>query len=643
MNHAGNVLKSALVTVIAAACAMTMGLGSASATSFGASTGSTSGQYYTASVNGNINQVTAKAQALDALHKVRQDAYDTNVPIGSTHIQDWVKTQGLTESQYVNIPWSSNMEKIAMQRAVESGVCAEHTRPDGTSTFSTSAGGKTSYGEILAWGYSSMANAISVGWAGEKSDYLKYMSGQSGYGQYGHYSIMIGTGYKSFGMSGFQYTTRDYGTQSSWSGEFALDAKDSTTGTNVNANVNADFTITSNRTTVSSVSTSANTVKTGETITASATAACNSANSISNWNAESFKITAAATGGSWVSENANVASVNASNGVITGESVGSTRIGLRNAATGSVVYGPSITVTQGAITNVSERYSGYTAGTYYIVPKWNTGSSMDIAGGSKNNGAAVQEYAANRSGAQRFAFTKNANGSWKIESVGTGKVLDVPGANRSNGVRLQQYDDNGSAAQQWDIKDNGDGSISLISRIGTSVSVDGGSSTNGARFQMWKFNGDKSQRFYLIPETTPVTGKTVSISASGNTRYGFNVPGNTVNNTDIQLYHDDGTSAGRFVLNAQYNGFFEIRNTHSNKCLEIPGASGNNGVRLRQYQCNDTPAQRWFAVTLGNNVYSLYNASSGKSVDLSGNSLVNGGSIQQYSPNHSAAQQWRIA
>jgi hypothetical protein len=328
----------------------------ASAADFGASTGSTSGLWVKAHVNGTMDQSTARTQALASVKATRQDAYNNNIPIvtgtsGSkpvtTPLQTYLKTAGISESAYVNIGWNGAMEKIANQRAVESSVCAAHTRPDGTSTFTTSADGETSGGEILAWGYSTMASASNTGWAGEKADYLTYAKGGTGYGQYGHYSIMISPSYKSFAMSGFQYTTKSYGSEWSWSGEFSTRTSSGTAPV-VQGSRSADFVTTASNLNLGTATVTADTVKTGESIQANVTGSCASTSTLTDWNASSYTVdSVASNAGKWTVSDASKASINATTGLITGKAVGTVTATFTNLSTGKTVTTGSIAITQG--------------------------------------------------------------------------------------------------------------------------------------------------------------------------------------------------------------------------------------------------------------------------------------------------------
>jgi len=73
------------------------------------------------------------------------------------------------------------LEQIAIQRAVEIAVSFSHTRPDGSRCFTCTYNDKRSWGENIAWGYSS-ASAVFEAWKEENDKY----SGQ------GHRRNMLG-------------------------------------------------------------------------------------------------------------------------------------------------------------------------------------------------------------------------------------------------------------------------------------------------------------------------------------------------------------------------------------------------------------------------------------------------------------------
>ena len=83
------------------------------------------------------------------------------------------------------------LEQIAMQRAAELVLKFGHTRPNGTNCFTASYGGVSSWGENIAYNYSSTPNDAFVMWSEEYEDY---------YNQ-GHRRNMLSGGFTAVGIA----------------------------------------------------------------------------------------------------------------------------------------------------------------------------------------------------------------------------------------------------------------------------------------------------------------------------------------------------------------------------------------------------------------------------------------------------------
>jgi len=120
-------------------------------------------------------------EALDRINEIRREACKEGVQVPGN------PKANLTESDYVPIKWSYDLECIARIRAAEAIVRVGHTRPNGEVCFSLkSPNGVSSYGEILAWNYTEDLLQGIEQWYGEKADWV----GQTGKVT-GHYTQMI--------------------------------------------------------------------------------------------------------------------------------------------------------------------------------------------------------------------------------------------------------------------------------------------------------------------------------------------------------------------------------------------------------------------------------------------------------------------
>ena len=136
-------------------------------------------------------------------------------------------------------------------------------------------------------------------------------------------------------------------------------------------------------------------------------------------------------------------------------------------------------------------------GRYRICSKVNDSYVIDVSGGSYEDGATVQLYSDNGTGAQQWSVTQDASGYRTIVNERSGKVLDVAGAASSNGARVQQYRANGTDAQKWIIRRESDGVYSIISALSTDKLIDipSGRITNGNPLQLYASNSTGAQRW----------------------------------------------------------------------------------------------------------------------------------------------------
>ena len=114
-------------------------------------------------------------------------------------------------TKFVPIKWSTELEKTALIRAVESDITSDHKRltdKEWISAFSeTSKEGKIA--ENLAWNDSGFLDAIEQ-WYGEKEDFMKFRRGETVKGAIGHYRSLIDPGFKALGLAAFKNPKSPY-------------------------------------------------------------------------------------------------------------------------------------------------------------------------------------------------------------------------------------------------------------------------------------------------------------------------------------------------------------------------------------------------------------------------------------------------
>ena len=109
-------------------------------------------------------------------------------------------------------------------------------------------------------------------------------------------------------------------------------------------------------------------------------------------------------------------------------------------------------------------------GCYEIAFGNTSGPRLDVSGASFKDGANVQAYANNNTGAQKWNISKSG-GAYKIVNAESGKALDAASGLISQGTNIQQWAPNGSAAQRWNIAYIGNGRLAIVSASNSSLAV----------------------------------------------------------------------------------------------------------------------------------------------------------------------------
>ncbi|MEU4693674.1 RICIN domain-containing protein [Actinoplanes sp. NPDC023714] len=89
---------------------------------------------------------------------------------------------------------------------------------------------------------------------------------------------------------------------------------------------------------------------------------------------------------------------------------------------------------------------------------------------------------------------------------------------------------------------------------------------------------------------------------------------------------------------------YTLKVTKSGKCIDVPGASKDNGALLQQWGCTDGANWQQFKLVAAGSNYLLQNVSSGKCIDVPGGSATSGVQLQQWGcASAQTNQQWRLA
>ena len=293
-------------------------------------------------------------------------------------------------------------------------------------------------------------------------------------------------------------------------------------------------------------------------------------------------------------------------------------------------------------------------GVYKIGNAQNSNYVLDIASGSKNNGANVQLYLSNGTTAQSFKVTHDTNGYVTFTNVNSGKALDVSGGKVANYSNIQQYNSNGTKSQKWIVKKSNSG-YTIISALDSNYVLDlsGGKVVNSRNIQLYQSNGSTAQQWTFEKNITErerldeMATQNKSMMDDGvyyiknrDVKFALDVASASLNSgANVQLYSLNKTDAQKWLVSHDSKGYVSFKNVNSGMYLTATGSSNNANVN--QQSSSNGYNQKWIiAFDSSQNIKLVSGLNSKLVIDVSGGKIQNGSNIQLYTSNNSAAQKW---
>ena len=302
----------------------------------------------------------------------------------------------------------------------------------------------------------------------------------------------------------------------------------------------------------------------------------------------------------------------------------------------------------------TENKNTLTDGVYKIGNAQNSNYVLDIASGSKNNGANVQLYLSNGTTAQSFKVTHDTNGYVTFTNVNSGKALDVSGGKVVNSRNIQQYNSNGTKSQKWIVKKSNSG-YTIISALDSNYVLDlsGGKVVNSRNIQLYQSNGSTAQQWTFEKNITErerldeMATQNKSMMDDGvyyiknrDVKFALDVSGGSAySGANVQLYSLNKTDAQKWLVSHDSKGYVSFKNVNSGMYLTATGSS--NGANVNQQSQSNGYSQKWIiAFDSSQNIKLVSGLNSILVIDVSGGKISNGSNIQLYTSNNSAAQKW---
>lgn len=280
-------------------------------------------------------------------------------------------------------------------------------------------------------------------------------------------------------------------------------------------------------------------------------------------------------------------------------------------------------------------------GTYAVVAGVGSRKALDVASGSKSDGANVQIYSSNATSAQRWRVSHDGDGYVTLVNVGSGKALDVSSGRTAPGTNVQQYASNGTWAQKWVAVPDG-GGFRLVSALDPRIVLDvaSASSADGANVQVYTGNGSAAQRFSFVsasPDVAPCEdvlpdGWFTLSPASSPDSVADIASASSADGADARLYVPNGTLAQLFEFRYA-DGYYLVVNASSGKALDVADGDVVPGANVQQWTADSSNANQLFSASdNGDGTWTLVNKATGLALSASGSDLVGAapdGSVSQ--------------
>ncbi|MBQ7942426.1 MAG: RICIN domain-containing protein [Lachnospiraceae bacterium] len=341
---------------------------------------------------------------------------------------------------------------------------------------------------------------------------------------------------------------------------------------------------------------------------------------------------------------------------------------------------PNVTVRGGSsssgsssTTNAPLAASALVDGGYYMIQNVNSGLYMEVANGSAEKGANVQQWGADGAAQHNVWRAEYAgNGYYKLYSqVGDGNtyLLDVTGAKSANGTNIEIYTDSGSSAQLFKFVKNGDGSYRIYTKAsndGSCVEVTNALTSSGANVQQWAANGHNCQNWKLtqvdfkveVEEETPTVESTIKQGAElvngalymiKNANSGLYMEvanGSAENGANVQQWGADGAANhNTWRAESAGNGYYKLYSQVGDGktyLLDVTGAKADDGTNIEIYTDSGSDAQLFKFVKNSDGSYKIYTKTSNDAscVEIVNALTSSGANVQQWSDNGHACQNW---
>lgn len=249
-------------------------------------------------------------------------------------------------------------------------------------------------------------------------------------------------------------------------------------------------------------------------------------------------------------------------------------------------------------------------GYYYIASVLDDGATymLDIYGKRTADGTNVDIYQYKGADNQKFMFTKNSDGSYKIRTkITDGKsAVEVADASKSGGANVQQYTVNGASCQDWILEPAENPGCAMdtsvayeFENVNSAMVMDivSGKMEADTNVQQWSSGGYKSQQWTLTPFAQGGNYYYIRSAADSSFVLKVNSGSNGGNISIVKYAGNDSAMLFKFSKNPDGTYYITTRASKDSCFVEIESAKTENGANVQQWENTNNNCQKWKANT----------------------------------------------
>lgn len=299
--------------------------------------------------------------------------------------------------------------------------------------------------------------------------------------------------------------------------------------------------------------------------------------------------------------------------------------------------------------------TNFTDGSVFMIKNVNSGLYIDVEGAKAANGTNCQQWGAAEAGIQNTWKLVSAGDDYYyiVSAVGDGGsyVLDVSGKSSADGANIQIYSYKGTDNQKFKFTKNSDGSYKILTKISgdkSGVEIANAETTSGSNVQQWTINGANCQDWILESVTNPGCAMDTSVKYEfKNVNSGMVMDitsGSMQEGTNVQQWGSGHFASQQWSLQEFAGGgnYYYIRSA-ADPSYVLKAMSGSNGgnIEIVPYSTKDSMMLFKFSKNPDGSYHIMTRSSKdGCLVEIENASTASGANVQQWEPNGNNCQKW---